>query len=122
MYGSQKPRALGLPRSRSIANAKSRRRMLRSQARSSRAADSSRHERKIPMKLKGLGRGLDALLDKDNESGSIPEEPATLRIEQLQRGRYQPRTKMDENSLQELAGSIRKQGLMHTRTVRPVGG
>lgn len=72
------------------------------------------------MKLKGLGRGLDALLDKDNESGSIPEEPATLRIEQLQRGRYQPRTKMDENSLQELAASIGKQGLMQPILVRPI--
>jgi len=70
------------------------------------------------MKLKGLGRGLDALLDKD--SGSIPEEPATLRIEQLQRGRYQPRTKMDENSLQELAASIEKQGLMQPILVRPI--
>ena len=73
------------------------------------------------MKLKGLGRGLDALLDKDNErGGSIPEEPATLRIEQLQRGRYQPRTKMDENSLQELAASIAKQGLMQPILVRPI--
>lgn len=72
------------------------------------------------MKLKGLGRGLDALLDKDNESGSIPGEPATLRIEQLQRGRYQPRTKMDENSLQELAASIGKQGLMQPILVRPI--
>jgi ParB family chromosome partitioning protein len=72
------------------------------------------------MKFKGLGRGLDALLDKDNESGSIPEEPATLRIEQLQRGRYQPRTKMDEISLRELAASIAKQGLMQPILVRPI--
>lgn len=72
------------------------------------------------MKLKGLGRGLDALLDKDDEGGSIREEPATLRIEQLQRGRYQPRTRMDENSLQELAASIRKQGLMQPILVRPI--
>ena len=72
------------------------------------------------MKLKGLGRGLDALLDKDDEGGSIREEPATLRVEQLQRGRYQPRTRMDENSLQELAASIRKQGLMQPILVRPI--
>jgi ParB family chromosome partitioning protein len=72
------------------------------------------------MKLKGLGRGLDALLDKDDEGGSTREEPATLRIEQLQRGRYQPRTRMDENSLQELAASIRKQGLMQPILVRPI--
>jgi len=74
------------------------------------------------VKLKGLGRGLDALLDKDDEGGSIREEPATLRIEQLQRGRYQPRTRMDENSLQELAASIRKQGLMQPILVRPIDG
>lgn len=72
------------------------------------------------MKLKGLGRGLDALLDKDDEGGSIREEPATLRVEQLQRGRYQPRTRMDETSLQELAASIRKQGLMQPILVRPI--
>ena len=74
------------------------------------------------MKLKGLGRGLDALLDKDDEGTSIREEPASLRVEQLQRGRYQPRTRMDENSLQELAASIRKQGLMQPILVRPVDG
>ena len=74
------------------------------------------------MKLKGLGRGLDALLDKDDEGGSIREDPGTLRIEQLQRGRYQPRTRMDENSLQELAASIRKQGLMQPILVRPLDG
>ena len=74
------------------------------------------------MKLKGLGRGLDALLDKDDEGESAREDPATLRIEQLQRGRYQPRTRMDENSLQELAASIRKQGLMQPILVRPIDG
>src|SRR6266496_1579518 len=72
------------------------------------------------MKLKGLGRGLDALLDKDGEEGPGPERQATLRVEQLQRGRYQPRTRMDENSLQELAASIRKQGLMQPILVRPI--
>ncbi|HYQ94535.1 MAG TPA: ParB N-terminal domain-containing protein, partial [Burkholderiales bacterium] len=64
------------------------------------------------MKLKGLGRGLDALLDKDGETGPVAERQATLRIDQLQRGRYQPRTKMDDSSLGELAASIRTQGLM----------
>jgi len=64
------------------------------------------------MKLKGLGRGLDALLDKDGEGGPVSERQATLRVDQLQRGRYQPRTKMDDSSLEELAASIRTQGLM----------
>jgi len=72
------------------------------------------------VKLKGLGRGLDALLDKDGEAGSISERQATLRIDQLQRGRYQPRTKMDDNSLEELAASIRAQGLMQPILVRPL--
>ena len=72
------------------------------------------------MKLKGLGRGLDALLDKDGEAGPLSERQATLRIDQLQRGRYQPRTKMDNSSLQELAASIRTQGLMQPILVRPV--
>jgi len=72
------------------------------------------------VKLKGLGRGLDALLDKDGEAG-VFERQATLRIDQLQRGRYQPRTKMDNGSLEELAASIRTQGLMQPILVRPVG-
>ena len=73
------------------------------------------------MKLKGLGRGLDALLDRDGEGGPVSERQATLRIDQLQRGRYQPRTKMDESSLEELAASIRTQGLMQPILVRPMG-
>jgi ParB family chromosome partitioning protein len=73
------------------------------------------------MKLKGLGRGLDALLDKDGEGAPVSERQATLRIDQLQRGRYQPRTKMDDSSLEELAASIRTQGLMQPILVRPIG-
>jgi ParB family transcriptional regulator, chromosome partitioning protein len=72
------------------------------------------------VKSKGLGRGLDALLDRDAEARGVGEQQATLRIDQLQRGRYQPRTKMDEHSLEELAASIRKQGLMQPILVRPV--
>ncbi len=73
------------------------------------------------MKLKGLGRGLDALLDKDGEGGPVSERQATLRVDLLQRGRYQPRTKMDDSSLEELAASIRAQGLMQPILVRPIG-
>ena len=72
------------------------------------------------MKLKGLGRGLDALLEGDSERDALPEHQATLRLDQLQRGRYQPRTKMDDASLQELAASIKKQGLMQPILVRPI--
>jgi len=71
-------------------------------------------------KQKGLGRGLDALLDRD-ETGAAPvDRLATLKLGQLGPGRYQPRTKMDEASLQELAASIRVQGLMQPILVRPV--
>jgi ParB family chromosome partitioning protein len=74
------------------------------------------------MKLKGLGRGLDALLDRDADAAPSADQQTTLRIDQLQRGRYQPRTKMDDASLQELAASIRKQGLMQPILVRPIEG
>jgi ParB family chromosome partitioning protein len=73
------------------------------------------------MKMKGLGRGLDALLPGDETSSQASgERLATARLEQLQPGRYQPRTKMDEASLAELAASIRSQGLMQPILVRPI--
>ncbi|HEX5126389.1 MAG TPA: ParB/RepB/Spo0J family partition protein [Rhodocyclaceae bacterium] len=76
-----------------------------------------------PPKLKGLGRGLDVLLgaDKTSDTGNL----TTLAVEQLQPGKYQPRTRMDAGSLEELAASIRVQGLMQpivVRGVSPVGG
>jgi ParB family chromosome partitioning protein len=71
-------------------------------------------------KQKGLGRGLDALLDSDGAGAASIERLATLTLGQLVPGRYQPRTKMDEVSLQELAASIRTQGLMQPILVRPV--
>ena len=54
-------------------------------------------------KQKGLGRGLDALLDRDDTGAAPVDRLATLKLGQLGPGRYQPRTKMDEASLQELA-------------------
>jgi ParB family chromosome partitioning protein len=74
------------------------------------------------MKAKGLGRGLDALLDRDSEERAAPsgEQLATVSMDQLQRGKYQPRTRMDPASLEELAASIRTQGLMQPILVRPV--
>ena len=72
-------------------------------------------------KLKGLGRGLDALLDQDDAAAPTKETLATLRVDQLQPGRYQPRTHMDEASLNELAASIKSQGLMQPILVRAVG-
>jgi ParB family chromosome partitioning protein len=69
------------------------------------------------MKPKGLGRGLDALL-----GGDEPPRDAllTLPVARIQPGRYQPRTKMDQQALAELAASIRAQGLMQPVLVRPV--
>ena len=71
-------------------------------------------------KLKGLGRGLDALL-AGNENR--PEEaPAELAVGMLKPGRFQPRTRMDPQSIAELADSIKAQGLIQPILVRPVDG
>jgi ParB family chromosome partitioning protein len=72
------------------------------------------------IKHKGLGRGLDALLDAES-APPAPESLATARVDRLQPGRYQPRTKMDPESLNELAASIKEQGLMQPILVRPHG-
>jgi ParB family chromosome partitioning protein len=72
------------------------------------------------MKPKGLGRGLDALLDVESEVRPR-EAMATVDIDRIQPGRYQPRTKMDTESLNELAASIKAQGLMQPVLVRPAG-
>jgi len=72
------------------------------------------------MKLKGLGRGLDALLAGNESVGK--EQQRTLPVMSLQPGKYQPRTRMDKESLEELAASIRAQGLMQPILVRPIVG
>jgi ParB family chromosome partitioning protein len=73
------------------------------------------------IKQKGLGRGLDALLGTGEEVDAPARESlAAARVERLQPGKYQPRTRMDETSLAELAASIRAQGLMQPILVRPV--
>jgi len=70
------------------------------------------------MKLKGLGRGLDALLDTDAAAPPAGDSLATVAVDRLRPGRYQPRTKMDQGSLDELAASIKAQGLMQPILVR----
>ena len=70
-------------------------------------------------KMKGLGRGLDALLDP--EIADKAQRQDTLSINALQPGKYQPRTRMDPGSLEELAASIKAQGLIQPISVRPVG-
>ena len=72
-------------------------------------------------KPKGLGRGLEALLGADLPVAASPGAPAsvaTLAVDRLQPGRYQPRTRMDESALQELADSIRQHGVMQPILVR----
>jgi ParB family transcriptional regulator, chromosome partitioning protein len=67
---------------------------------------------------KGLGRGLDALLGSD--SAPPRESLMTLPVGRIRPGKYQPRTRMDQQALAELAASIRTQGLMQPLLVRPV--
>ena len=74
------------------------------------------------VKAKGLGRGLDALLlsgeeDAQKNEGSLQ----TLLISELQPGKYQPRSIMQEEALLALSQSILKQGVMQPIIVRPVG-
>lgn len=73
-----------------------------------------------PPKMKGLGRGLDALLAANNAPENQRQD--NLPVGALQPGRYQPRTRMDPGSLEELAASIKAQGLIQPISVRPVGG
>ncbi len=82
----------------------------------------------VTKKQKGLGRGLEALLgpkvnesaDADNTHGSAtsPGLLATLPLTDLVTGQYQPRTRMDEGALYELAESIKAQGIMQPILVR----
>jgi ParB family transcriptional regulator, chromosome partitioning protein len=70
-------------------------------------------------KLKGLGRGLDALLSGSDEPAA-GDALRSLALDKIRSGRYQPRTRMDEASLDELAESIKGQGVMQPILVRPV--
>ncbi len=70
---------------------------------------------------KGLGRGLDALLGGEPPAAP-PGAPQTLPLARLRPGKYQPRTRMNPESLAELADSIRAQGVMQPILVRPVEG
>jgi len=74
-----------------------------------------------PPKMKGLGRGLEALLGTDATTPTDSSNLTTLAVGLLQPGKYQPRTRMDAGSLEELAASIRAQGLMQPIIVRPIG-
>jgi ParB family chromosome partitioning protein len=78
----------------------------------------------VTKKPKGLGRGLEALLGgsadfTDSQAGAA-SAPTMLAVEELQAGKYQPRTRMDEGGLNELAASIKAQGLLQAILVRPI--
>ncbi|WP_288658210.1 MULTISPECIES: ParB/RepB/Spo0J family partition protein [Pseudomonas] len=81
----------------------------------------------MAVKKRGLGRGLDALLS--GATASVLQEEAVkadqrelqhLPLDIIQRGKYQPRRDMDPVALEELARSIRAQGLMQPIVVRPI--
>lgn len=80
----------------------------------------------VTKKPKGLGLGLEALLGPRVPEGAAARSvadsaPSTLKLTVLQPGKYQPRTRMDEGSLYELAESIKAQGVMQPILVRAVG-
>lgn len=81
-------------------------------------------------KAKGLGRGLSALLGNDinviedlsRDEKKAPEQPSSVPLSQIRAGKYQPRTQMDEAALNELADSVRSQGIMQPILIRPIAG
>jgi len=76
-------------------------------------------------KKRGLGRGLDALLSAGIGDSSPDSADADLReipVDLLQRGQYQPRIDMREESLSDLAESIKAQGVVQPIVVRPISG
>jgi ParB family chromosome partitioning protein len=72
------------------------------------------------MKKKGLGRGLEALLGEKQKPAESGVAVSRLPLSALQAGKYQPRQKMDSGPLQELAESIREQGIMQPLLVRAI--
>jgi ParB family chromosome partitioning protein len=78
----------------------------------------------VTKKPKGLGRGLEALLgpkvEEAQDTASYAESgvPSQLKLDQMVAGMYQPRTRMDEGALYELAESIKAQGIMQPILVR----
>uniref|UniRef100_UPI0035690AC1 ParB N-terminal domain-containing protein n=1 Tax=Neptunomonas sp. TaxID=1971898 RepID=UPI0035690AC1 len=83
------------------------------------------------VKKRGLGRGLDALLaginnEDENTSAISKESPddgyRLMSVHKIQRGRYQPRRDLEPAALDDLANSIRVQGVMQPIIIRPVDG
>jgi len=82
----------------------------------------------MAVKKRGLGRGLDALLGgasvkvlQEQAAATPVSELQSLPLDIIQRGKYQPRRDMDPQALEELAQSIKSQGVMQPIVVRPIG-
>jgi ParB family chromosome partitioning protein len=78
------------------------------------------------MKKKRLGRGLGSLIGNIDavgtaDNGDKPDGLTELDVDRIQRGKYQPRQVFDQEALQELADSIREQGIVQPVVVRPEG-
>lgn len=73
-------------------------------------------------KKKGLGRGLEVLLGTTPDLSSESPLVSPVSMTRLQSGKYQPRSRMDEGALNDLAASIREQGVMQPILVRPIAG
>jgi ParB family chromosome partitioning protein len=72
------------------------------------------------MKVKGLGRGLDALLGDEKAPARTDDGLRNLRVDELRPGKYQPRSQMEPEALAELAESIKAQGVMQPILARPL--
>ncbi|MEN3352212.1 MAG: ParB family transcriptional regulator, chromosome partitioning protein [Betaproteobacteria bacterium] len=72
------------------------------------------------VKAKGLGRGLDALLGDDDPPPRAEDGLRNIGIDELQSGKYQPRSQMEQTTLAELAESIKSQGVMQPILVRTI--
>ena len=70
-------------------------------------------------KKRGLGRGLDALIEKAEPKADEPVH--TLPVESLHPNRFQPRTQFDESAIEDLVASIRAQGIIQPLVVAPEG-
>jgi ParB family chromosome partitioning protein len=70
---------------------------------------------------RGLGRGLDALIEKVEAPPRVEEAVRSLPLTSLHPNRFQPRTRFDEPAIQELAESIRSQGIVQPLVVTPEG-
>ena len=73
---------------------------------------------------KGLGRGLSALFGDQNNTEKTPKNQAILRVplDNIKRNEFQPRINFDETKLNELASSIKQNGIIQPIAVRPIKG